>query len=549
MLQLFGELAVHIEQHLGVVARGGMHRIETLPQGDLRPYGLSLAEEGAQRGLRRESNHHSNDCRYFAQMGTGIQINKSNSLDINLSGNLSFDHDEITEEILDRGTAIHSIDTSRGNPQTYWIDVYYKHNFNGPNNYFTVDANLTRGLSSSTNSRQYTYLPDSTIFNRDASPYSAWLFTTRADYYREWDKFQIQTGIIYRHSDLQNDFSFENLVDGAWLPDPLVTNGFNYTENDYVAYFTFGHQVTDKFGYTVTLNDTYIQTMGISETTGTKTPNNFNVVRPYLSLRYRPNDDHYFSINYVRNYRKPNYTYMNPFRSYESPVYYIEGNPDLSIATNHNMSLSYRYRYWLNLGVEYVNATNTVLRVPQLDTDGAIIGYTYGNFGQSDDLTFSVNMSKRFFDKRFNLGFNGISEYMRYNSGDTLNYRNSMWHFSGDLNFSYLIFKKHNVTFGGYVLYSSSRLVDYGQSTGIPKTSLDLSASFLDNNLQTTLSVNDVFNNDVGNRISNLNGVISVSDNLKDARYIRFTVRYRFNPKKVKQFNRRQGSNEDSNRL
>jgi hypothetical protein len=67
--------------------------------------------------------------------------------------------------------------------------------------------------------------------------------------------------------------------------------------------------------------------------------------------------------------------------------------------------------------------------------------------------------------------------------------------------------------------------------------------------LQTTLSVNDVFNTDVGNRVSLLDGVVSKSDNIIDARYIRLSVRYSFNRKHLKRFNNHQGSNEDSNRL
>jgi len=78
---------------------------------------------------------------------------------------------------------------------------------------------------------------------------------------------------------------------------------------------------------------------------------------------------------------------------------------------------------------------------------------------------------------------------------------------------------------------------------------LHLSARFLDGNLQTTFSVNDVFNTDVNNRVSQLDGVISKSDNLIDARYIRLTVRYSFNRKNLKQFENHEGHNENSDRL
>lgn len=499
--------------------------------------------------MQRESNHHNISNSYYLQAGTGIQMNKNNSLDINFTGNLDIDHDNIDEHILDRGTKIHSTDTARDDSRSYWGDIYYKHNFNDPGHYLTIDANLSRNFNESGNLRQYTYLPDSVVNNRDSSPYSAWLFSTRADYYHEWDKYQIQGGLIYRRSDLQNDFSYDNLINGTWQPDPLVTNDFNYTENSYVAYFTFGHQVSEKFSYSATLNNTYVRTIGISKTTGITTPNNYDVIRPYLTLRYKPHEDHFLTFTFGRNYGKPNFAYLNPFRKYESPVYYVEGNPNLKHSINYNLGLKYRFRYWLNLGVSYVNATNTVLQVPQLDAEGAIIGYTYGNFGKSDDLKFTLNMSKRLFDKRLNLGFGGEARYMLYNSGDALNYRNSMWSYLADFDFSYVLIKKYDVEFGGYALYSSSRLSGYAKTQGIPKMGLHLSARFLDGNLQTSISVNDVFNNDVGNRESLLGGIISKSDNIMDARYIRLTVRYSFNRKHLKRFNNNQGSNDDSSRL
>ncbi len=505
--------------------------------------------EGGDTLMRRESNHYDDVNRYFLRTGTGIQFDNNNSLDFNFKGSLNLDHDNIDEQILDRVTAIHSTDTARNDSRSYWGDIYYKHNFNNPKHYITVDANLSRNLNESGNYRLYNYLPDSVIYNRDASPYSAWLFSTRADYYHEWNKYQIQTGLIYRHSDLQNDFSYENLINGSWQPDLMVTNDFNYKESGYVAYFTFGHQVTPKFSYSATLNDSYVRTLGVSKTTGTTTPYNYNVICPYLTLRYKPHEDHFLSFTFGRNYGKPNFTYLNPFRRYESPVYYVEGNPNLKHSIAHNLKLSYRFRYWLNFSASYVNASNTVLQVPQLDVDGAIVGYTYGNFGQSDDLKLTLNLSKRLFDKRLNLGFEGQARYMLYNSGDALDYRNSMWSYYGNLDFSYVLIKKYDVEFGGYFLYSSSRLSGYAKTQAIPKMGLDLSASFLDGNLQTSLSVNDVLNTDEGNRESLLNGVVSKSDNIIDARYIRFSVRYSFNRKNLKRFNNHQGSNVDSNRL
>ena len=499
--------------------------------------------------MRREANHYNDMNRYFLQAGTGIQMDDDNSLDINFSGSLDFDHDNIDEFILDRGTAIHSSDTVHNDSHSYWGDIYYKHNFNDPKHYFTVDANLSRNLNESCSLREYIYLLDSVNYNRDASPYSAWLFSSRADYYREWDKFQIQSGLIFRHSDLQSDFTYENLVDDTWQPDSLVSNKFNYTESNYVAYFIFGHQVSEKFNYSVTLNDSYVRTLGVSETTGTTTPYNYNVIRPYLTLRYKPHEDHYFTFTFGRNYGKPNFTYLNPFRKYESPVYYVEGNPNLKHSITHNLNFSYRFRYWLNFSVSYANAMNTVLQVPQLDADDVIIGYTYGNFGKSDDLKFTLNLSKRFFDKRLNLGFNGHVRYMLYNSGDAIDYRNSLWSYYANLNFSYVLIKKYDVEFGGYALYSSSHLSGYAVTQGIPKMGLHLSARFLDGNLQTTLSVNDVLNSDVGNRVSLLDGVVSKSDNIIDARYIRLAVHYSFNRKNLKRFENHKGGNENSNRL
>ncbi len=505
--------------------------------------------EGGDTLMRRESNHDNDINRYYLRTGTGIQMNDNNSLDINFSGSLKLDNDNIDERIRDRETAIHSTNTMRNDFRTYWGDIYYKHNFNNPKHYFTVDANLSHNLNQSGNSRQYTYLPDSTTYNRDASPYSAQLFQARADYYREWDKYLVEGGLIFRHSALENKFTYEDFTDDLWQIDTLVSNSFSYNEKSYVAYLSFNHQISRELSYSASLNGTCVQTLGISETTGKETSKDYQVVRPYFLLRYKPHDDHFFTLHYYKSFSKPNFSYLNPFRKYESTVYYVQGNPDLSYSTMHNVKLAYRYRYWLNLSVSYAHALNTILQVPQLNADNAIIGYTYGNFGKSDDLKFTLNMSKRLLDKRLNLSLFGEAEYMLYNSGDTLDYRKSLWHYMGDFSFSYLLVKKYDLTFGGYALYSSSRLDGYGVKQAVPKVGLNLSARFFDGNLTTTISVNDLFNNDMNNSESLLNGVVLKSDNIIDARYIRLSMRYSFNRKNLKRFNNHQGNNDDSNRL
>ena len=499
--------------------------------------------------MRRESNHLGNKNFYYLNTGTGIQFDNNNSLDINFSGDLDFDHDNTDEHILDRETAIHSKDTMRNDSRFYWGDIYYKHNFDDPSHFITMDANLSRNYNQSVSLRQYTYLLDSVAYNRDASPYSAWLFSARTDYFRMWDKYQLQAGLIYSRSDLQNDFSYENLVNGIWRPDTLVTNDFNYKENNFAAYVTFDHQVSEKFSYSVTLTDSYVRTLGVSETTGTKTPYNYNVVRPYFTLRYKPHDDHFFTFDYGRYYSKPNFTYLNPFRRYESPVYYVEGNPNLKPCLYDAVTFKYRYRYWLNFAVSYMHVADYVLQVPQLDADGAIIGYTYGNFGKRNEVDFNLYVSQRLFDERLNLGVLADAKYTLCNSGDALDYRNSMWQYTGLLNFSYVLIPKYNVELGGYAIYMSSFLKDYAVVQALPKVGLSLSASFLDGNLRTSISVNDVFNTDVENRESLLNGVISKSDNIMDSRYIRFSVDYSFNRKHLNPFENHQGNNDNSGRL
>ena len=307
--------------------------------------------------------------------------------------------------------------------------------------------------------------------------------------------------------------------------------------------------MSEKFSYSVTLTDSYVRTLGASETTGTKTPYNYNVVRPYFTLRYKPHDDHFFTFDYGRYYTKPNFTYLNPFRRYESPVYYVEGNPNLKPCLYDAVTFKYRYRYWLNFAVSYMHVADYVLQVPQLDADGAIIGYTYGNFGKRNEVDFNLYVSQRLFDERLNLGVLADAKYTLCNSGDALDYRNSMWQYTGLLNFSYVLFPKYNVELGGYAMYMSSFLEGFSVMEGYPTLDLHLSASFLDGNLIASLSVKDVFNSGMSNSESRLNGVISKSDNILDSRAIRLSVQYSFNRKKLEVFDNHQGNNDNGNRL
>ncbi|RZJ98135.1 MAG: TonB-dependent receptor [Brevundimonas sp.] len=116
---------------------------------------------------------------------------------------------------------------------------------------------------------------------------------------------------------------------GALTPDPLVSNQFHVDQVVHALYATyerpFGDKLSAQFGLRLEQADLDLDQV----TTGIQSTNDYFRAYPTLHLSYQLTDDQTLRGSYSRRVQRPQPADLNPFLSYQDPLNYRSGNPDL----------------------------------------------------------------------------------------------------------------------------------------------------------------------------------------------------------------------------
>jgi hypothetical protein len=179
--------------------------------------------------------------------------------------------------------------------------------------------------------------------------------TVKADYSRPLPKgWKLETGLKSASVQTDNDLRLSSGPDGALVPDPTLSNHFQYTERVNAVYAS----VSGKWGNSavqVGLRTEHTHSEGNSLTL------NQVVVRDYLKwfpsvFVSRPlSANQTFTFSYSYRIDRPNYQNLNPARGYVDPYAYSQGNAYLKPQFTHALEgkLSLKNGMFGSLGANY----------------------------------------------------------------------------------------------------------------------------------------------------------------------------------------------------
>lgn len=236
----------------------------------------------------------------------------------------------------------HSWNTST-NKGGFEYDLNFKHEFHREGAQLTAEVNVDRGNSKSEQGaiEQYEKVTSASSSLDNLHPFNYQITNTTNDNTRsffrtdlEWpmaEKGRIEAG--YQISNNQSTLNYS--LSKSYSPSlpavhlPLYDNDFDYNQLVNALYFIYGRGI-GKFKLQGGVRAEQTHAHGVQKTQNTSFTKSYLDLFPSAFIKYDPNDEDEYGINYSRRINRPRINNLNPFKNLTDTLNITEGNPDLN---------------------------------------------------------------------------------------------------------------------------------------------------------------------------------------------------------------------------
>ncbi len=369
-----------------------------------------------------------NETFYNFILGTDYHINKYNV--ITLSGHFAYEIEDQPSETFFRfeeATGTISSEwrreeiTEATNPK-YQYELNYKKDFKDNKEHTLIFSALGDFFGKDQSSEFF----DTTLSgeDRDGQQQTRTNFK-EAEYFFKLDytkpftqKITFETGSQYVINDVSNDFAVSNLINEEFVPDPTLTNIFEFNQKVLGTYGTGAYE-GDRWGIKLGLRLEYTDLSTLLLNTNEANNQNYTNLFPSAHTSYKFSELFSLQAGYSRRIYRPRLWDLNPFFNIRNNFNVRVGNPNLqpeftdSYEVNSIMVIE---KLSLNFGIYHRYTTDVIERISSLEN--VEIG----------DTVQSVN-----FTRPINTGTNrttGLEFNVKYSP-------NKIVTINGDFNFNY----------------------------------------------------------------------------------------------------------------
>jgi ferric enterobactin receptor len=184
---------------------------------------------------------------------------------------------------------------------------------------------------------------------------------------------QLKAGAKVSRIHTDNAIVFYKQENGASILDTTQTNQFHYDERvdaGYVTYERKGAALALQAG----LRGEHTATSSVQDVGNISVVRHYFQLFPNASLTYKVSDRHELLFALSRRIDRPDYTDVNPFRSYVSATGFRAGNPFLQPQTSYNAELTHTFLQKYSTSLAYSNTQNPIVNVTQpVSTESRLI--------------------------------------------------------------------------------------------------------------------------------------------------------------------------------
>lgn len=306
--------------------------------------------------------------------------------------------------IYDANGDLDSLYTTRNNRQNpvrnNAYNVSFEHLFNEKTklafsaDYTEYDSNEKQDIYSAF------FLPNQDAYRRSRfisdNAQDIQLFSAQADYVNETNG-TLESGIKFGNVKADNTLDFKDEINGNLVNNPNKTSRFLYDEAIFAGYVSYAKEL-GKWSLKAGLRGEYTALKGNSVTTSEINEQNYFKLFPTVYALYKPVDGHEIGISYGKRISRPQYSRLNPFRSYYNSYSYFTGDPKLLPTITHNINLLYTLKNKYNFDLFYRLEKNPSMEISYQDYETNMLVYHFTNIEKDYAFGVEFNTNLTLFD-------------------------------------------------------------------------------------------------------------------------------------------------------
>ncbi len=412
--------------------------------------------------------------------------------------------------------------------------------------YFNFNNTNVRDFSSEQFITSPSFFEAQNSTNQNIENYSA-----KIDVQHPFKWANLSYGVKTTFTKTDSDVAFYNTTTGVPVFDVTQSNEFMYSENINALYADISKPLGKKWQTKIGVRFENTRTKGISKTNNQTDINSYNKLFPSIFLGYTPSRNNMYHLSYSKRIKRPSFERLNPFRFYINSISYQEGNPFLRPQLSDNLELKHIYKGKLisKAFISYVDdGYFNIIRAEDGNQQRIVVTfdnfYTAYNYGLTE--TFLYNPTKWWntttqatfsrMDTSYKEGFDLDAELL------------SGWNFQFYNRNIFHLNEEKTIQAEATFIYASPQKLMYFSTSEMVNLDLGLKFSLLDNKLNCTVAVNDIFRRRATSVNTKTNGIDQTYYNYFDTRSFKISLNYNFGNKKIKVKEHNSGNEDEQNR-
>lgn len=358
------------------------------------------------------------------------------------------------------------------------------------------------------------------------------LFTAQIDYTNETNG-NLEAGIKFGNVSADSNLDYKDEINGVLVQNENRSSQFLYDESIFAGYASFGKEFK-KWSFKAGLRGEFTDLRGNSVTTSEINSQNYLKLFPTIYALYKPSDGQEIGFSYGKRISRPQYSRLNPFRSYYNNYSYFTGDPKLLPTIIHNLNVLYTLKSKYNFDLFYRYEKNPSMEISYQDYATNTLVYQFTNIEKDYAVGLEFNTNLTLYDwweTGLQAGFSYVED--SFQGVDGILYQNGRPTYNGSINNRFALNKAKD--FNGEInfYYNSSSVQGTFVFTATSNLSATLRKKILKGKGETYLLFSDIYRGQKQTTTTDYANQYNSFRSYGDSQSFRLGFRYNFGNQKL----------------